>query len=311
MNQPDYRDIPTSFPPAWANAYGQDNYGLWADLCVKEITQRMRWIPKGTFSMGSPETEKERFDNEDLHEVTLSQGFWLADTACTQAFWLALMGENPADFNDDLQNPVETVSWLEIHGFLKVLHGLVSGAQPRLPTEAEWEYACRAGAETPFFFGEGIAPSKVNYSGTHFYADGGKDMYRERTVQVNYSGTYFYVDVDKDGYRERTVRVKSLPVNPWGLYEMHGNVWEWCSDEYQDNLGNDAMVDQVVEESPFSLGRLDAQRVLRGGSWLDLGEHCRSAFREGYAAADRSRDNGFRFALGHELRTSQPLGERE
>ena len=285
MNQPDYRDIPTSFPPIWANAYGQDSYGLWADLCVKEITQRMRWIPKGVFSMGSPKTEKERSANEDLHEVTLLQGCWLADTACTQELWLALMGENPADFKDDLQNPVETVSWLDVQKFLKILQGLASGVQPRLPTEAEWEYACRAGTETPFSFGESI------HSG-----------------QVNFDVTEPYAGAEKSEYRQKTIAVKSLPVNPWGLYEMHGNVWEWCSDEYQHDLGSKPVTDPLTAESPESLARSDAGRVLRGGSWFYYGQDCRSAGRNGNSADLRYRDYGFRFALGNELQTSQALG---
>ena len=288
MNQPDYRDIPTSFPPIWANAYGQDNYGLWADLLVKDITQRMRWMPKGVFSMGSPETEKERSANEDLHEVTLLQGYWLADTACTQELWLALMGENPASFIEDSLSPVESLSWLDVQGFLKALQGLVSGVQPRLPTEAEWEYACRAGTETPFSFGENIDSKQVNYNGVHPYADG-----------------------KKGEYRKKTVRVKSLPVNPWGLYEMHGNVWEWCSDEYQQHLGSKPVTDLLTAEDQESLGRSDAFRVLRGGSWIYDGVNCRSAYRRWLTAGNRLRRDGFRFALGHELQTSQALGEGE
>ena len=286
MNQPDYRDIPTSFPPIWANAYGQDNYGLWADLCVKEITQRMRWIPKGMFDMGSPETEKERSDNEDFHEVTLPQGFWLADTACTQAFWLALMGENPADFKDDLQNPVETVSWLDVQKFLKRLQDLVSGVQPRLPTEAEWEYACRAGTETPFSFGENIDSDQVNFDGNEPSAG-----------------------AEKSKYRYETVAVKSLPVNPWGLYEMHGNVWEWCSDEYQNDLGSKPVTDPLTAESPESPARSDVYRMLRGGSWNLQDRYCRSAFRSGDEPVNRYNFIGLRLSLGHELQTSQALGE--
>ena len=286
MNQPDYRDIPTSFPPIWANAYGQDTYGLWADLCVKDVTQRMRWIPKGTFSMGSPETEKERSDNEDLHEVTLSQGFWLADTACTQAFWLALMGENPAGFKDDLQNPVEAVSWLDIQAFLETLQYVISDAESRLPTEAEWEYACRAGTTTPFSFGENIDLSQVNYNGGYPYANGGKGKYRKTTV-----------------------RVKFLPVNPWGLYEMHGNVWEWCGDESQGNLGSKPTINLLTEGNQESLDPLEAKRVLRGGSWFNQGRYCRSAIRLRYESAFRRNDFGFRLALGRELQASQAIGE--
>ena len=274
--------------PEWGGDLQRDEYGVYSDLSVRGVVQRMRWITPGRFMMGSPQTEEKWVHNEDYHEVTLTQGYWLADTACTQELWQALTGNNPADFKDDLQNPVESMSWLDVQEFLKVLQGLIPGSQPRLPIEAEWEYACRAGTTTPFSFGENIDPFQVNYRGTAPYADGGNGEYREKTVPV-----------------------KFLPVNPWGLYEMHGNVWEWCSDEYQSNLGSNPVTDPLTVESPESLGRSDAYRVLRGGSWIDVGGNCRSAYRLRDPADLRLRRNGFRLALGHELRTSQALGEGE
>ncbi|HFD86134.1 MAG TPA: hypothetical protein ENJ35_00480, partial [Gammaproteobacteria bacterium] len=131
--------------PAWATRVDADEKGLFADVCIDGVTQRLRAILSGTFMMGSPPDEAERDDDEDYHQVILTQGYWLADTACTQALWQAVMGENPSDFQDDPENPVESVSWLDVQVFLKKLNQQIPGLQVRLPSEAQWEYACRAG----------------------------------------------------------------------------------------------------------------------------------------------------------------------
>jgi hypothetical protein len=166
----------------------------------------------------------------------LSRGFWLADTACTQALWQAVTGAKPSYFKDDARNPVENVSWDEVQAFLSELNRRVPGLQARLPSEAEWEYACRAGTTTPFSFGDNITPEQVNYDGNYPYAGGEKGLYRQKTVPAG-----------------------SLPANPWGLYEMHGNVWEWCADWYGD-YPNTPQVDPTGPQT-------GASRVLRGGSW--------------------------------------------
>ncbi|MER2517239.1 MAG: formylglycine-generating enzyme family protein, partial [Candidatus Accumulibacter phosphatis] len=207
--------------PAWAHEIGRDACGLYADLLVplpgaapddpQAIRQRCRWIEAGHFRMGSPADEPAHLENEAQHEVTLSRGFWLADTACTQALWQAVTGANPSEFQDDVRNPVENVSWRDVQAFLSELNRRMPGLQARLPSEAEWEYACRAGTTTPFSFGDDISPEQVNYNGDSPYAGGEKGLNREKTVPVG-----------------------SLPANPWGLYEMHGNVWEWCADWYGD-----------------------------------------------------------------------------
>ena len=198
--------FPPHFPPKWASEWGEDEYGLWIAFTLKGIYQVFRWIPPGTFQMGSPENEKQRYVEETQHQVTLMQGYWLADTTCTQALWKTVMGNgnNPANFKDDNNNPVEQVSWDDIQVFLKKLNELIPGLDATLPTEAQWEYACRAGTTTPFSFGENITPEQVNYHGEYPYANGKKGLYRAKTVPI-----------------------KSLPANSWGLYEMHGNVWEW------------------------------------------------------------------------------------
>lgn len=199
-------------PPLWADDWDTDEYGHWVTFSItdkqgKKITQRMRWIEPGTFLMGSPQDEPERDDDEGpQHQVTISQGFWLFDTACTQALWQAVMGKNPSRFKG-ADRPVENVSWNNCQDFLKRLNKRLPGLDLNLPTEAQWEYACRAGTTTPFSFGLNITPEQVNYNGEYPYP-GGK----------------------KGSYRGETVPVASLPPNPWGLYEMHGNVDEWCQD---------------------------------------------------------------------------------
>ena len=139
----------------------------------------------------------------------------------------------------------------------------------RLPTEAEWEYACRAGTQGAFSFGDNITPEQVNYDGNFPYTDGKKGVDRNETVPV-----------------------KSLPANPWGLYEMHGNVWEWCEDWYQEKYQQDNTINPTGQKNSQS-------RVLRGGSWFDNGEHARSANRDYDTPDDRNSFIGFRLALGH------------
>ena len=263
--------------------------------------------------MGSPSDEKERYEDETLHQVNLSQGFWLADTACTQALWQAVIGKNPSDFKNDIENPVEQVSWLDVQVFIQTINQQIPDLQAYLPSEAQWEYACRASSTRPFSFGDNITPEQVNYDGNNPYADG-----------------------DKGQFRAKTVAVKALPANAWGLYQMHGNVWEWCFDEFKDNLGSKAVNDPVTAafEAAFSAtvqtgikqqavkllvaslltnGKDEdvklVVRVLRGGSWNLSGGSCRSAIRRGNAASNRNGYFGFRFAVGLELAVAEPNGK--
>ena len=260
-------NFPQPFPALWATAFGEDEFGLWMELTVQDVSQRFRWIEVGTFLMGSPLDEPERYEDEQQHQVTLSHGYWLAHTACTQALWLAVMGNNPASFQQDINQPVEQVSWHDVQEFISKLNGLLPDAYARLPTEAEWEYACRAGTTTAFSFGDNITPE-----------------------QVNYNGNYPYRGAEKGLYREKTVTVKSLPPNAWGLYEMHGNVWEWCADWY-GAYPHEAVTDPT--------GATEATaRVLRGGSWPLHAEHARSALRADRTPEYRNLYFGFRLALG-------------
>ena len=125
--------LPPAFPFAWAVAHGQDGFGLWQTFALNGVRQRLRWVPPGTFIMGSPDTEHLREDDETQHVVRLTHGFWLADTVCPQALWQAVMGRNPAKFKDDPQNPVEQVSWDDVvNKFLPAANALLPGLGLRL-----------------------------------------------------------------------------------------------------------------------------------------------------------------------------------
>jgi formylglycine-generating enzyme len=276
----DLRHAPVAdWPPRWAAAWGDDEFGLWADLRIGvQAQQRFRWIEPGSFTMGSPETEKPRYDDEGpAHHVTLTRGFWFADTPCTQAFWLAVMGgENPSRFKDEPdspQRPVEQVTWDDAMGFVERLQQRLQGrAEPGLPTEAQWEYACRAGAQTAYFWGDKFDAQRAN--------------------------------VRTDG----TTPIKRYSPNPWGLFDMHGNVWEWCADwlgTYRDRPEVDP------QGSPVG----DA-RAARGGSWGDEPALARSASRHDRHRGFRWPDQGFRLALrslgpgGPAVAGSRPDGGR-
>jgi formylglycine-generating enzyme len=265
--------FPSPFPALWASEWGEDEFGLWMALTFQGVRQVFRWILPGTFLMGSPKSEPERYDDETQHPVTLTQGYWLADTACTQALWQAVMGKNPAYFKDDANNPVEQVSWNSVQEFIARLNSLVPELEARLPTEAQWEYACRAGTTTPFSFGKNITPEQVNYDGEYSYS---------------------YAGGKKGLNRGKTIPVKSLPPNPWGLFEMHGNVWEWCNDWFVGDYPTESVVDSNGPPS-------GAHRVLRGGSWVDFGGGVRSAARSGGGLGIRGRGVGFRLSLGQRI----------
>jgi formylglycine-generating enzyme required for sulfatase activity len=260
-------------PPPWADDWGTDEYGHWVTFSIQDeqgnkVTQRMRWIAPGSFLMGSRQDEPECFDDEGpQHQVTLSRGFWLFDTAGTQALWQVVMGENWSRFKG-ADRPVETVSWHDCQRFIERINKRLPGLGLDLPSEAQWEYACRAGTTTPFSFGANITPEQVNYSGNHPYAGGAKGLYRGKTVPV-----------------------RSLPPNPWGLYEMHGNVWEWTQDHWHDDYQG-APADGLAWED----SRPGAKRVVRGGSWNDHARHVRAAYRYRTHPDDRLGQLGFRCA---------------
>ena len=226
-------------------------------------------IPAGKFLMGSPETEKGRDPSETQHEVTLTQGFRMGVHEVTQAQYELVMGQNPSHFKGATL-PVETVSYDDALAFCKKLSDLpaekAAGRKYRLPTEAEWEYCCRAGTSTPFHFGNEL-------NGT----------------QANCNGEFPYGTTKKVPYLGKTSPVGSYPANAWGLYDMHGNVWEWCQDWYGDYPKQ-----SVTDPRGPEVGSVC---VLRGGGWSDGAANCRSADRGGFDPSDRGSRRGFRLAL--------------
>jgi eukaryotic-like serine/threonine-protein kinase len=227
-------------------------------------------IPGGKFIMGSPATEKQRNENEGpQHEVSI-QPFYMGRFAVTQAQWQAVMGSNPSNFKGD-KRPVDSITWHQAREFCQKL-SQQTGRQYRLPSEAEWEYACRAGTTTPFYFGETITPALVNYNGNFPYGEAPKGQYREQTTDVG-----------------------SFPPNAFGLYDMHGNVWEWCQDEDRGNY-NGAPGDGSAWETRGNEND-NRQRLLRGGSWYGDAYGCRSASRFSYTAGHRSDNVGFRVVV--------------
>jgi formylglycine-generating enzyme required for sulfatase activity/serine/threonine protein kinase len=214
-------------------------------------------IPAGEFQMGSPVSEADRGSDETQHRRVIRQAFYLGVTEVTQTQWEKVTGNNPSSFKGG-NLPVEQVSWEDCQEFLKQ-----AGGGLRLPSEAEWEYACRAGTTTPFSFGATITPEQVNYDGNYPYGNGRVGQYRQRTVVAG-----------------------SLPANAWGLHEMHGNVWEWCEDSSAPYPGSG------TEEPTRAAGA----RVLRGGSWNYNARDCRAANRYANSPDDRNYYVGFRLA---------------
>ncbi len=272
--------VPAPQPPAPALRAG--------DLLEDPKTgMRLRYIPAGRFRMGSPADEQGRFDREILHDGELTRGFWIGETEVTQGQWRQLMGNQPSHHSSCVDDcPVENVSWWDavtLANRLSSKAGLencyaLSGCQGtpgeegyscaevalkglgcrgyRLPTEAEWERAARAGTRTPFWTGENLTTDQANYQGN----------------------------------KRRTVKVRSLAANPWGLYEVHGNVWEWVWDWY-----GAYPADRVRDPVGPSDGTL---RVFRGGSWLSIARSGRAASRDAFVPGFRGFSLGFRLSRG-------------
>jgi len=252
--------LATGAAPTWAVAWGADALGVFASFAVGEVEQRMRWVPPGHFVMGSPKEEDGRWDDEGpMHRVTLTKGYWLGETSVTQALWTAVIGDNPSHFKGPMR-PVENVSWKDCAHFLDALDAGVVGAGLRLPTEAEWEYACRSG--TVGAAGRGASDAAT--------------LDRIAWYEPNSGG--------------QTHDVGSKEPNPIGLHDMLGNVWEWCSD-WMGPYASDAMVNPS--------GAADGSyRVLRGGAWDDRARYVRAACRIAFDPGIRDARLGFRLARG-------------
>jgi sulfatase modifying factor 1 len=229
---------------------------------TNSIGMKFVWIAPGNFIMGSPKEEKQRQDNETQHKVTLTKGFYMGVYAVTQEQYETVMGNNPSQFKGEKNLPVETITWDDCQEFIKKLREKDKKAY-RLPTEAEWEYACRAGTTTPFHFGETISTDQANYYGEAVYGIGKNGVWRKKTTPVG-----------------------SFPANAFGLHDMHGNVWQWCQDWYGDYPQKDVVDPQGPEKGD--------SRVLRGGSWGHVPRLCRSAFRFKQVPDYRNGICGFR-----------------
>ena len=241
-------------------------------LTIKDVEYPFRWCPPGRFMMGSSASEEERRNNETQHEVTLTRGFWLLETPVTQAMWEGVMGNNPSRFTDSHRLPVEQVPWEDCWLYIEKLNALKlapTGFRFSLPTEAQWEYACRAGATTPFHFGSTLNGDKANCDGIYPYGTQAKGKNLGKT---SVAGSY--------------------PANAWGLYDMHGNVLEWCSDWYGDYPSG-----SVTDPVGTSTG---SYRVLRGGGWYYCARYCRSAYRYFYDPSSRYYYIGLRLSLVRE-----------
>ncbi len=261
------------------------------------------WIPPGRFWMGSLETEPERLDSEGPQHLVQLQGFFMGQTPITQAQWREVAGwqerpgerwgrqleTDPSLFQSNAEQgerlerlfetevntdnrPVEQVSWLDAMEFCSRLSQR-TGRSYTLPSEAQWEYACRAGTTTPFHFGDTISSELANYDGDYTYADGPKGIYRKQTTPVG-----------------------MFPANAWGLYDMHGNIWECCLDEWHGNYNGaptdgSAWVNYTEGEKNKESDKI---RLLRGGSWLDSPANCRSACRINDPPGLRNGGVGFR-----------------
>lgn len=236
----------------------------------------MVWIPPGTFTMGSPSSERNRGSDEGPQTVvTISRGFWLGKYEVTQREYLAVTGSNPSLFKVDLDRPVEQVRWYEAVEYCNRLTQqeraagrLPAGYEYRLPTEAQWEYACRAGTTTRFSFGDALECG--DECGTCAIAN-----------------RYMWWCGNSE---DQTHRVGQKLPNPWGLYDMHGNVWEWCADWYSSSYPGGSVTDP---QGPTS----GSYRVCRGGIWNGNGLDCRSANRFGYWPVSWNHNLGFRAAL--------------
>lgn len=241
------------------------------------LAPKMVYIPEGRFLMGSPETEKNRFENEKQHEVIIEKPFYMGQFAVTFAEYdlfceytivkkSFLFNTSKTKPNDKSwgrgQRPVINVTWFDAVAYCEWLSEQ-TGQRYVLPTEAQWEYVCRAGTQTPFSCGETISTDLANFNGDYVYGNGSKGEYRQQTLPVG-----------------------SFPANPWGLYDMHGNVWEWTCSEYSDYDGS--------ENQCFN--KFNAQNVLCGGSWNSNPSWLRSAVRGDSAPDNRIINLGFRLS---------------
>ena len=273
------RDNPAQAANASTDYSGPASGSNWR---IPGLALDMIWVKPGTFTMGSPESEKGHEDGETAHKVTLTQGFWLGKYEVTQTQWKSLMGENPSSHTEmGGSAPVDAISWDEAVAFCAKLNErekdagrLPDGYEYALPTEAQWEYACRAGTTTAFSFGddENVLFRNGNYCD-----------------KTNTSEFTWQDKEHSDGF-DKSAPVGRFRPNPWGFYDMHGNLWEWCNDWLGDYPSG-----PVTDPAGPSSGKV---RLLRGGGWDDSAASARSAFRFTFGDQDKHYSgNGMRLAL--------------
>lgn len=278
---PSIPSLAALFLPLCWFVYGEVSSAQPPEEITNSIGMKLKLIPKGTFSMGSPPSEQGSHDDESLHQVTITQDYYLSVYEVTQAQYKTITGKNPSYFQgkvierhpqtgrvekeisiDSANYPVEQVTWDDAVDFCKRLSDLPQEKQAgrvyKLPTEAQWEYACRAGSQTAFDFGP----------------------------EANSLGNHAWFVMNSNG---RTHAVGEKQPNAWGLYDMHGNVWEWCSDWFGDYPKASVSDPAGVKDGTY--------RILRGGSWDYAAAYCRSANRNGLGPSSRYNDFGFRVAL--------------
>jgi len=243
---------------------------------------RLCWCPPGTFIMGSSPSEPERRPGEEQVEVTLSQGFWMAKYEATQGDWKRIAGKLPGELTAELPEgddyPVGNVNFAEAEAFCARLTELTHQSKElpadwefRLPTEAQWEYACRAGTSTATSFGSSLSSKQANFQGKPY--NGG----------------------EPGPSLKQAAKVGSYPANPWGLCDMHGNIYEWCRDWYHARLPGGFDPDLYANKSTATRSEHgDISRSRRGGCWSDDGWACRSAFRLRFEPERRYDHIGFR-----------------
>jgi formylglycine-generating enzyme required for sulfatase activity len=224
-------------------------------------------IPPGRFTMGSAASETGRNDDELLHDVEITHPFFLGRNEVTQQEWKTVMGASPSHFTSCPKCPVENVNFFDVQQFLSKLSARSKTHRFRLPTEAEWEYACRARTTGPFSTGENLT-----------------------TFEANYNGTQPYASFAAGEYRQKTTVVGAFPLNPWGLADMHGNVWEWTADWYGPY--SDGRATNIDPRGPAA----GEKRVIRGGSWYFDANSARCGLRYTHAPQDRGFSLGFRVA---------------
>ncbi len=285
-----------SFQPTNSPAvFGDTNPPLAGDRFYRVFTQQlptnvvpvtnMVWISPGTFTMGSPVSEALRGADETQHVVTLSRGFYLGKFPVTQGGYLSIISTNPSfystnhGYGQNLSLPVEQVSWLDATNYCALLtqQEQVAGRLPagwsyRLPTESEWEYACRAGTVTAFYFGTALRSSMANFDG-----------------QKEYDASLGSINNPSGIFLDKTTVVGSYEPNAWGLFDMCGNVFEWCQDWYDTYP-----VGPVTDPQGAATG---SSRTIRNGNYFLYAQYCRSAQRDESAATNFYGNLGFRIAL--------------